>query len=221
MLTVGMDDESNAQAIADAERFEDVFACVGRHPNHADGFDEAAAAAVEELAAHPRVRAIGETGLDWYRDSASPESQRAAFSSQLGIARRADLPVVIHMRESAEDSFALLEQEADGVIVILHCYSAGPDRVATAAEHGWLMSFAGNATYPSAGALRDAAREVPDELLLVETDSPYLSPQSLRGKPNAPANVVETAELVAEVRGADYGELERTVEANARRVFGW
>lgn len=221
MLTVGMDEDSNAAAIAAAERHEEVFACVGRHPNSAAGFGESMAAAVEELTAHPRVRAVGETGLDWYRDSAPRESQRAAFSAQIGIARRAGLPLVIHMRDSADDTFAQLAAEAEDVTVVLHCYSAGPDRVEAAARQGWFMSLAGNVTYPKAEELQEAARLIPDELLLVETDAPYLSPQPYRGKPNQPANVVATAEFVAGLRGASYGELEETVEANGERLFKW
>jgi TatD DNase family protein len=125
------------------------------------------------------------------------------------------------MRDSVDDTFELLTSRADGVTVILHCFSAPPDRVAEATEHGWYCSFAGNLTYPKAEPLREAARLVPDELVLVETDSPFLAPQPQRGKPNHPANVVATAERLAEVRGAAYEELERTVEANAARVFGW
>ena len=221
MLTVGIDEESNRGAVAAAEAHQEVLACVGRHPNSADGFDERAAANIEELAAHDRVRAIGETGLDYYREGAARGAQRAAFEAQIAIASRTGLPLVIHMRDSVDDTFELLTSRADGVTVILHCFSAPPDRVAEAAEHGWYCSFAGNLTYPKAEPLREAARLVPDELVLVETDSPFLAPQPHRGKTNQPANVVATAERLAEVRGAAYEELERTVEANAARVYGW
>jgi TatD DNase family protein len=227
ILTVGLDEASNREAIAAAESHEEVFASVGRHPNSASGFDEAAAADVEELARHDRVRAIGETGLDYYRDGAPREVQRAAFAAQIEIARRVGLPLVIHMRDqpgvtdALEDTFATLAAEADGVTVILHCCSVAPERIGEAIERGWYCSFAGNVTYPKSDDLRESARLVPDELLLVETDSPFLAPQSLRGKPNQPANVVETAERVAEERGVAYGELERIVEANAIRIFRW
>jgi TatD DNase family protein len=221
ILTVGIDDGSNRQAVAAAEAHEAVFACVGRHPNSADGFDERAGAGIEELATHERVRAIGETGLDYYREGAPHDAQRAAFEAQIGIARRSGLPLVIHMRDSVDDTLELLASGADGVAVILHCFSAPADRVAEAVEHGWYCSFAGNLTYPKAEALREAARLVPDELLLVETDSPFLAPQPRRGRPNQPANVVATAERLAEVRRVPYDDLERTVEANAARVFDW
>jgi TatD DNase family protein len=247
VLTVGMDEDSNREAIATAERYGEVFASVGRHPNSAAGFDAQAAADIEDLAAHPRVRAIGEAGLDYYRERAPREDQRRAFEAQIGIARGSGLPLVIHMRDgvagggdvaaagtdggpdtacreaadAVAETFEILASEAEGVTVILHCYSGGPGRVEEAARRGWHCSFAGNLTYPKAEALREAARLVPLELLLVETDSPFLAPQPVRGKPNQPANVVATGRRLAELRGLAYEELEAVVEANAARVFGW
>jgi TatD DNase family protein len=221
ILTVGIDESSNRDAIAAAEGHEEVFACVGRHPNSADGFDDAAADVLEELAAHERVRAIGETGLDYYREGAPRVAQRAAFEAQIEVAGRVEMPLVIHMRDSLDDTFEVLASEADGVTVILHCFSAPPERVADAVGNGWHCSFAGNLTYPRSEQLREAARLVPDELLLVETDSPFLAPQSVRGKPNQPANVAETARRLAEIRDVSYQRLEETVEANAARLFGW
>ena len=221
MLTVGLDEESNADAVALAERHEEVAACVGRHPNSASGFDEAAAAAIEELAADARVTAVGETGLDYYRDGAPREDQRRAFEAQIEIARRVSKPLVIHMRDSLEDTFEVLRSHAGGVEVILHCFSGDAGAVDEAAELGWRVSFAGNLTYPKAQGLREAARRVPQELLLVETDSPFLAPQAVRGRSNEPANVVHTARSLAELRGMTYEELEALVEANAARVFGW
>ena len=128
--------------------------------------------------------------------------------------------MVIHTRAAEQDTFAVLAERAAEVTVILHCFSA-PDRLDECVERGYLCSFAGNVTYPKAADLQDAARRVPEELLLVETDSPYLSPQPVRGKPNEPANVVATAEELAAERGVAYGELERLVEENAARVFAW
>jgi TatD DNase family protein len=131
------------------------------------------------------------------------------------------LPVAIHTRAAEDDTFAMLREHSEALpAVILHCFSA-PDRLEECVEHGYVCSFAGNVTYPKAGELQEAARLLPGELLLVETDAPYLSPQPLRGKPNEPANVIHTARRVAELRGIDYGALERTVEANAARVLGW
>jgi TatD DNase family protein len=226
MLTVGMDAETNPAAIAAAERHEAVFAAVGRHPNEATGFDREAVVEIARLGAHRKVRAIGETGLDFYRDSADRVDQRRAFAAQIEIARELDLPIVIHARdpeggsEAIDEIFATLDATAAGRAVILHCFSA-PQRVADAAERGWYCSFAGNVTYPKAEALREAAAQVPEERILVETDAPYLSPQEKRGKRNEPANVVATARLVAQVRSVSYEQLERTVEANARALFDW
>jgi len=227
ILTVGLGEDSNPEAVRAAAEAEEVFAAVGRHPNSADGFDQSAAEAIEELAARPEVVAIGETGLDFYRDRAQPEDQRHAFSAQISIARGTGKPVVVHLRDAqgsedaAREAFARLADEAEGVTVILHCFSMGAAWAERAAEHGWYCSFAGNLTYPKAEQIREAAGLVPDDRLLVETDSPFLAPQPVRGQANQPAHVVATAERLAEVRNVPYGELERTVEANAARVFGW
>jgi TatD DNase family protein len=220
LATVGTDGESIRRAITAAEDHEEVVAIVGRHPHETTGFDEAALEEIERAASHPDVRAIGETGLDYYHDHAPRDDQRRAFEAQLELAARVGLPVAIHTRAAEEDTFAVLGEHADALpAVILHCFSA-PGRVAECVERGYVCSFAGNATYPKAVDLQRAARELPDELLLVETDSPYLAPQPVRGKPNEPANVTHTARFLAELRGVEYDELERIVEANAERVFG-
>lgn len=227
LLTVGIGDEQNDVAVADAEAYGEVFACVGRHPNGADGFGPEAIAAIEAACEHDRVVAVGETGLDWFRMGAQPEVQRAAFSAQVGVARNAGLPVVIHLRDKQgsdavyEEAFATLADEAGGTDVILHCFSAGPEWAARAAEQGWYCSFAGNSTYPKAEELREAARLVPEDRILVETDAPFLSPQPVRGKANEPANVIATAERIAQVREAERDAFFATVERNAARVFGW
>lgn len=226
MLNVGLGGDSNAEAIAAAERHEEVFAAVGCHPNDSGAFDDAMAAEIARLAEHAKVRAIGETGLDFYRDTATPEAQRRAFEAQIQIARAHDLPIVIHARDrdgesrAIDEIFATLDAHAAGRPVVLHCFSA-PRRAGDAAERGWSCSFAGNVTYPQAEDLRAAAALVPDELILVETDAPYLTPQEMRGERNEPANVVATAGVVAAARGISYEELERLVEANARALFGW
>ena len=220
IATVGMDDASIERAVASAHAHEEVVAIVGRHPNASEGFQPHDIEPIERAAADSRVRAIGETGLDYFRDYAPREDQLRAFEAQVDLAKRQGLPLVIHTRDAEEDTFAVLRERADGVTVIMHCFSV-PGRLEECVERGWLCSFAGNVTYPKATDLQAAAREVPDDLLLVETDAPYLSPQPVRGKPNEPANVVATAEYVAELRGVSYEELENTVERNAARVFGW
>jgi TatD DNase family protein len=226
MLNVGLDETTNAQVIAQAEANEPVFASVGRHPNDATGFDEKAQAALLELGAHPKVRAIGETGLDYFRDNAAPEDQRRAFLGQIEVARELELPLVIHARDpegeraAIDEIFATLDEHADGVTVILHCFSA-PQKVSAANERGWYVSFAGNVTYPRNADLRFAAAKVPENRILVETDAPFLTPQVRRRERNEPANVVATAEVVAAERGESLADLERSVDANARTLFGW
>jgi TatD DNase family protein len=226
MLNVGLDEMTNQEVVAVTEMEPAVFASVGRHPNDATGFDDAAQTALAELAAHPNVRAIGETGLDFYRDTASPEDQRRAFVGQIEVAKELGLPIVIHARDKDEETaaideiFATLDARADGATVILHCFSA-PQKVNEAAERGWYCSFAGNVTYPRNADLRFAAAKVPEDRVLVETDAPFLTPQVRRRERNEPANVVATAEVVAAERGVSYEDFERTVEANAARLFGW
>jgi TatD DNase family protein len=229
ILTIGLDEASNAGAVRAAEDLDGVFAAVGRHPNSATGFDAAAADAIEGLAASDAVRAIGETGLDFYRDRASEADQVRAFEAQIAVARRTALPLVVHLRDSGgpgagravADAFELLAAEAEGVQVILHCFSATAERAEEAAHRGWHVSFAGNVTYPGSEELREAAALIPDKLILVEPDSPFLTPQPERGKPNRPANVTLTAETVAQARGVGYEELDGLVTANAARLFSW
>jgi TatD DNase family protein len=220
IATVGMNDASIERAVATANAHDEVVAIVGRHPNEAEGWQERDIEPIERAAADGRVRAIGETGLDYYRDYAPRGDQLRAFEAHVDLAKRQGLPLVIHTRAAEDDTFGMLRERADGVTVIMHCFSA-PDRIEECVERGWLCSFAGNVTYPKATDLQAAARDVPADLLLVETDSPYLSPQPVRGKPNEPANVVSTAEYVAELRGISYEELDAAVERNAARVFGW
>lgn len=226
ILTVGLDEAGNRDQIALAETNDEVYAAIGRHPNDADGYDDSAAADIIQLADHDKVVAIGETGLDFYRDTAEPESQRVAFASQIEIASDLNLPIVIHVRDpqgseaAVSEAFSMLDRAGEDLEVILHCFSA-PGWVERAAEREWYCSFAGNVTYPANQDLRDAAAKVPEDRILAETDAPYLTPQSRRRYRNQPAFVVETAELLAEVRGVTYEEFDRTVTDNAQRVFGW
>jgi TatD DNase family protein len=220
IMAIGMTGESCRHALAAADEHEEVFACLGRHPHESEGFDDAGLAELEELCAHPKARAIGETGLDYKRDYSPRPDQERAFVAQIELARTLERPLVIHTRSAADDTLELLARHADGLDVIIHCFSL-TDRVDECVERGYYCSFAGNVTYPKATDLQSAAEQVPDELLLVETDAPYLSPQRKRGKPNEPANVTATADYVAELRGTSYGELESIVAANSARLFGW
>jgi TatD DNase family protein len=220
ILTVGMDGESCRSALAAAEAFPQVFAAIGRHPNSAAGFDDAGLAEIESLAAHERCAAIGETGLDFYRDRAPRVDQERAFHAQIELARATGKPLVIHTRAAEDATIATLRARAGGVTVVLHCFSM-PDRLDECLAEGWWISFAGNVTYPKAQDLAAAAERVPEDRLLVETDAPYLTPQVVRKERNQPAYVAHTARFVAERRGLDYAELERAVERNAARLFGW
>lgn len=221
MLTVGTDGDSCRRAIAAAEDFPAVFAAVGHHPNRAASFDDGVLAELGRLARHPRCAAIGETGLDYFRERAPREDQRRAFEAQIELARATGKPLVVHTREAADDTLAALAAHADGLDVVLHCFSM-PERLDECLEHErWWISFAGNVTYPKNGDLADAAARVPEERLLVETDAPYLTPQAVRSQRNRPEHVTHTARFVAERRGVDYARLEALVEANAARLFGW
>jgi TatD DNase family protein len=221
IVTVGTDAESCRLALAAAEHHREVYASCGIHPSQAAGCQAADLELIAELAAHPRCVAVGETGLDYYREHAPRQDQQRAFRAQIEIARELRKPLVIHTREAADDTLATLAEHADGVKVILHCFSM-PERIQECLEHpGWFISFAGNITYPANAALRTAMLAVPAGRLLVETDAPYLTPVPLRGARNVPANVVHTAAAIALERRIAYGQLEQEVEAAAAAAFAW
>jgi len=220
ILTVGMDGASCRSALAAAEAFPQVYAAIGRHPNLASGFDDADLAEIEALAQHERCLAIGETGLDFFRDRTPPADQQRAFEAQIELARATGKPLVIHSRAAQDATIDTLRAHAGGITVLLHCFSM-PERVDECAAEGWWFSFAGNVTYPKARDLAMAAERVPADRLLVETDAPYLTPQVVRKEPNQPAFVAHTARFLAERRGVSAEELESVVDANAARLFGW
>ena len=220
LLTVGIDGASCRAALAAAEDFPQVYASVGRHPNAAKGFDDADLAELRGLAAHERCLAIGETGLDFYRDGAPRADQQRAFAAQIALARETGKPLVIHTRAADAPTLAQLAAEAEGLSVVLHCFSM-LDRLPECLDRGYAISFAGNVTYKSASDLAGAARLVPEDSLLVETDAPYLSPAPVRKERNQPAFVAHTVAFLAALRGVQAGQLGAALERNARRVFGW
>ena len=220
LLTVGTDLDSCRAALAAAEEFDGVWAAIGLHPNRAGSYDDATSAALAELAAHPRCLAIGETGLDYYRQGATRDEQRRALRGHAELARQTGKPLVIHTRDAEQDTLDALREDADGLEVLLHCFSM-PARLDECLERGYWISFAGNCTYPRNAELAESVSRVPLERLLVETDAPYLSPQPVRKHRNQSAFVVHTARFVAERRGMSYEELGAAVEANAARMFGW
>lgn len=197
-----------------------MSAIIGVHPHDADRFGPDDEAWIRDLGADPEVVGIGECGLDYFRELSDRGAQRRAFSAQIGIARDLGLPIVIHSREAADDTIEVLRTEAAGHPVILHCFGM-PAKIDDVLAEGWNVSFAGNVTFKKADELRTAARLVPEDRLLVETDSPYLAPVPMRGKPNRPAYVGHTLDAIAQVRGVDPAELARITTANAHRVFGW
>ncbi|MEO6858211.1 MAG: TatD family hydrolase [Solirubrobacteraceae bacterium] len=221
IVTVGTNGASCRAALAAAEDFPQVFAAVGRHPNEAAGFDDADLAELEALASHEKCVAIGETGLDFYRDHAPHQDQRRAFEAQIELALRVNKPLVIHTRAADDDTLAVLEERAGDLKVILHCFSMASRVGECLAHEYWWFSFAGNVTYPKSADLREAALRIPAERLLVETDAPYLSPQAVRGRPNEPANVVRTAQALALERRVGYDDFEAAVGQSAATVFGW
>ena len=216
IVTVGSGLDSCRAALASAEAHGGVFAALGIHPHQAGESDIERLDELEELLAHDRAVAVGETGLDYFRDYAPREQQRELFARQLELAERLRKPVVIHTRAADEDTLEALRGFAGDVV--LHCFSS-PALMPTALERGWYVSFAGNVTYPKADDLRAAAAAVPAERLLAETDCPYLAPQPVRGRENEPANVVHTLATLAEARGESPADLAARIEANATALF--
>jgi TatD DNase family protein len=216
IVTVGTGIESCRAALELAERHDKVFAALGIDPHQAGGHEASRLGELRDLLDHERVVAVGETGLDYYRDHASRERQRKLFEAQLELASDLARPVVIHTREADRDTAEVLS--GFGGTVVMHCFSS-PGLLATAVERGYYVSFAGNVTYPKANDLRSAAAQVPGERILAETDSPYLAPQARRGRPNEPANVLLTVEALAEARGEDPEELGARIDANASAAF--
>jgi TatD DNase family protein len=219
VVTVGIDLPSSRIAAALAARNDHVYATAGVHPHDAVTFGKVARTGLERLLGQPRVVAVGECGLDFYRDLAPRDVQRAVFVEQLELARAAGKPVCVHSREAGGETFALLTEHGDGLRTILHCFST-PEYVELANERGYFVSFAGNLTYKSSDGLRKAAAAVREDLLLVETDAPFLAPMPRRGQSNRPAYVALTARFLARLRGWSDDEVAAVTSANARRAFG-
>jgi len=219
LVCVGIDPESSRRSRELADALPGVFATAGVHPHSANEFDAAAGSAIEELAHDPRVVGVGETGLDYFRLLSPPEEQQRAFRAHCGLGRESGKPLVVHTREAWPDVMKILEEERVERVV-LHCFSGDAAAAREAAARGYFCSFAGVVTYPKNAHLREAAAEVPGELLLVETDSPFLPPQALRGKENSPGNVRHVVEALAQVRSEEPSDVADRTASNARRAFG-
>jgi TatD DNase family protein len=231
-VTVGTTLESSRWSARCAEKHDGVYAAVAIHPNDTEAATAPSCSAappltaadvlagIEALARQPRVVAVGETGLDYYRDYAAPDVQRWWFREHIKIAKRTGKALMIHDREAHADVLRILEEEGPPARVVFHCFSGDVAMAKQCAEAGYVMSFAGNVTFTNAQPLRDAAAAAPSGLLLAETDAPYLTPVPNRGRPNEPAQVAYTLRCLAEVQGLDLAALCDTVTATAERTFG-
>jgi TatD DNase family protein len=216
IVTVGTGIDSCRAALDLSERHEEVFAALGIDPHQATDHEASRIGELRDLLDHERVVAVGETGLDYYRDGSARGRQRKLFDAQLALASELGKPVVIHTRDADRDTADVLAG-FEGTVV-MHCFSS-PGLLPTVLERGYYVSFAGNVTYPKANDLRSAAAQVPAERILAETDSPYLAPQARRGRPNEPANVVLTVAALAELRREDADELGARIDENASVAF--
>jgi TatD DNase family protein len=216
IVTIGTGIESCRAALVLADENDGVYAALGVDPHRAATPDAERLGELRELLSHPKAIAVGETGLDNARQFATPVEQRRLFDAELALAEELELPVVVHSRDAAADTAAALSA-FDGT-VILHCFSS-PDLLAPAVERGYYVSFAGNVTYPKAPELREAAAAVPEDRILVETDSPYLSPQPTRGRRNEPAHIVHTIAVLADARGETPELLAARTHTNASAAF--
>lgn len=220
-VTIGVDLASSEWAVRTAEERSEVWATVGLHPHDAKDRRDVSMARLEGLASRPRVVAIGEAGLDYHYDNSPRDVQRDVFAEQIRMAQRTGKALVIHTRDAWDDTFAILEREGVPERTVFHCWSGGPDDARRAVGLGAVLSFSGTVTFANASMLRDAAGGTPIERIVVETDSPFLTPHPHRGKRNEPAYVRFVAGAVAALKGVDAAEAERATTENAARLFGW
>jgi TatD DNase family protein len=218
MICVGVDVESSRRSQEMAEGFEGVFATAGMHPHDASAFDEQASARLEELLHDPLVIGVGECGLDYFRMRSPREDQLRVLTTHVAWSNESGKPMVVHVRDAWPDVLELLERERAERVVI-HCFSGDAEIAHRCVDLGYWISFAGNVTYPKNEHLREAAAAVPADRLLVETDSPFLAPQPLRGRDNAPQQVQHTLAEIARVRGIEHADLVRITAENARSAF--
>ncbi len=204
-----------------AERYDDIWCSLGVHPHEADTEPEVSPAQLVDLAKHPKVVGIGESGLDYYYEHSSREAQRRSFRSHIAAARTTGLPLIVHTRDADDDTVGILQEEhAKGPFPgLIHCYSTSHELAERSLEIGFYISLAGIVTFKSADSLRQTVRQLPIERILIETDAPYLAPVPMRGKSNEPAFVAHTAAAVAELKGMSVDELTRATSANFFRLF--
>lgn len=219
MVTVGTGLASCRQAVALAEQHRGVFAAIAIHPQDAADATEAAMDSLRVLAGHPKVVAIGETGLDFVRETSPRDTQRHAFRAHLSLARACDLPVIIHCREAYPEVLSILDEERS-LRVIMHAFSGSVETARGCADRGYVISLAGPVTYKNARTPREVAGIVPLDNLLIETDAPVLTPEPHRGRRNEPAYLPYIAARIADIRGQEVDEVAAATTANARRIYG-
>jgi TatD DNase family protein len=223
VIDIGMGTEESTAAAARARQLDGVYASVGVHPNDLAEFDADRAATMQtigSLVTDPRVVAIGETGLDFYRDRTDPSSQEEAFRAHIDLARQTDRALVIHCRHAHHRVLEVLDDDGAPERVVMHCFSGDESYARECCARGYFCSFAGNITFRNADSLRAAVAVVPRELLLVETDAPFLAPMPFRGKPNAPRLLPHTVDALAAVLRADRADLAAILRSNSARAFG-
>jgi TatD DNase family protein len=218
LVCVGIDPASSRRSLELAESFRGVFATAGMHPHEASAFDARAGAEIEELLGNPLVVGVGECGLDFFRMRSTREEQERVLRTHVGLARESGLPLVVHVRDAWPEILRVLD-EGTAEQVVLHCFSGDAETARSCADRGWFLSFAGNVTYPGNAHLREAAEATPLDRILVETDSPFLAPQRLRGRDNVPANVVDAIEEIAAARGEPVENVRAATAENARKAF--
>jgi TatD DNase family protein len=221
MVTISTRVRRQSELLAIAERFPDVYSSVGTHPHYAHEELDIGAAALVARTRNSKVVAIGEAGLDYHYDNSPRDAQERGFRAHIAAARETGLPLVIHSRDADDDMARILEEETGkGTFpAVLHCFTGGPDLARRAIALGHFISFTGILTFKNSSALRAIAAELPPDRILVETDSPYLAPGRHRGKRNEPAYVIETANVLAEVRGVSFDEIARQTSENFFRLF--
>jgi len=218
-VAVGVDLATSVVCVQQAMAYPDVWAAVGIHPHNAIEATEHVLDRLRQVASHPRVVGIGETGLDYFRDHSPKVRQQESFREHIRLAKELDKALVVHDRDAHDDVVAILGEERAPDRTVFHCFSGDEDLVRTCVENGWFMSFSGTVTFKNAPVLRKAAAAAPLELIVAETDSPYLSPHPFRGQVNEPARVTVTVALLAELHGLSPEEMARITSDNARRLF--
>ncbi|MFW6252245.1 MAG: TatD family hydrolase [Halanaerobium sp.] len=220
IVNIGADLEGSRRAVKLAEKYDFVYASVGIHPHEADTVNQESLAEIKKLAASPKVRAIGECGLDFYYDNSPREIQKVAFKKQLSLALELELPVVVHSRQAAAETLEILDQTADfGDNLIFHCYAYGPKEIEEIIKRDYYAAFGGLITFKSAQPIRDALKKMPLNRILLETDAPYLTPAPHRGQRNEPAYLEHIVKKAAAIKGVSAQKLSKITTENAERIY--